>query len=1552
MSCPTIPQLGEGCEICSYDKLQDKFNCYICVNRNYAYVINSYQCISNLDSSNKQLYGCLRARFNSTTNKYECYICKPEFIPILNDKNCREPTLANLHSDCREAINIGTESAPIYSCLSCKNDNYNTNVTDYRGAHDCYPSINELVLCANATKDNTENLQCTHCIGNFKFIFSDKYNKNICDENCEADAFKKNFWCYKCEDKDFGNPGCVGEKGCEYISDNDQLNCKECKVGYFKYTYGQCFQCKEGDKYCTECHFNETADRFECEKCIDGYFVNQNKKCQLITCNEYPEVTPGCIICDDKLTQYKSEGKCQACREGYFKTKDETCIHCKAKKNGGPGCELCGYDQDEDGNDTDDIICKYCPEGFLTTDGKCYNCKDELENGCRNCTLKVNEIDQTEKLVCTKCINDEDDYYYYILSNNSHCIHINSYAQKLPFCSYQVNHLEKYKIIESTTSNNNSIIDDMEEFNLNNNTNNTRYGYEIYSKCENCQKGYKMIDNTCLPFGISNCSLSSIIDLNLNNNLEEEYLYKYIRKYEICNELCYGSKYVRINYYYETTEQVKVYYKSSNRDNNTYVEDSYNIYKNDNEEDHYEDDDENQNKIDNSNLTEDDIIEVMETRTVGHNINLYEEIMFGNKESLMNNNHIVNIISKGYLCFDNLGTGGEFSPENLRKCKTAYYYENNDTYQCESCIDGYSLDEETKTCKQSIKVRMNLRPGFSNCYSLNIGNDSNPIYSCYYCYNGRDLLVTSNTGAKFCTNKTGELAGCSEVYADTTYLNNVYNCTFCDVGYISYYNIFFEKITCQNVHQKPDKERQIDSTIFNPDEVEHVSANESGLCENGKLFTPDGINCYACNNRTVGMVGCKGTCEFNLKKNISLKCEEGMCKTGFIEKTKGVCEPCETINEGCIECHYEDNYLNGYYGFKRKRRFSCDQCDNGYLISEDGTCHHCSTLGFTNCKNCGIDANNDNEIICLECKPGYFVNDEGKCTYCYEDQMKGKNNICISCDDVENGGIEGCSQCQNEDNKPQCIYCQNGFILLENNYTCLRISSSIELEELPHCNLVLLKDDNHYECKKCKYGFILLEENNNIKCFSTNFITSLNPSLCEIFENLGTEDKPKYSCSKCLKREYEDIYSKETSVRITYQINNTAICEYRNRYNSLENCTEAIMIIDGVNIKFNCTECIEDNILYFHKDTEMNICRYKYYEKQCVVKYCKTCAPGNNYYCQECLPADYEVSALTGGCVKKVDISPAVYFKDIFRLKFNQYKQIGGRMLYGPFYSLRGLTNSQINTGHAFLVLLSFKLHYTRNNRMLEEEKNIKTYCQIVESMDETGDEPNLVDFDCIGDTEQEDDLSGYDLNSIEESPDNNIFEGSNLNELAEQTDLKNLALKQKTTFELKNYLDLVTFIPNEVNNITSKDYHFNLELNGKLNKDLKEQSLDVQIPISQIKDKFVGCKFNIRNDRKAELKCDLDFKKYKDKYDLFSLKLTEIVDSSDTPIYLSRINEAKLIHEEKKESHTVLIVVLVVVGVVVIAGGVVGGIFLYKRYKRKKNENNNQPIKNKERCV
>ena len=48
------------------------------------------------------------------------------------------------------------------------------------------------------------------------------------------------------------------------------------------------------------------------------------------------------------------------------------------------------------------------------------------------------------------------------------------------------------------------------------------------------------------------------------------------------------------------------------------------------------------------------------------------------------------------------------------------------------------------------------------------------------------------------------------------------------------------------------------------------------------------------------------------KTNNVLECQEGGCKTGYLEKSKGICKHCDTVNIGCIECHYDENYLSDY----------------------------------------------------------------------------------------------------------------------------------------------------------------------------------------------------------------------------------------------------------------------------------------------------------------------------------------------------------------------------------------------------------------------------------------------------------------------------------------------------------------------------------------------------------------------------------------------------------------------------------------------------------------
>ena len=89
---------------------------------------------------------------------------------------------------------------------------------------------------------------------------------------------------------------------------------------------------------------------------------------------------------------------------------------------------------------------------------------------------------------------------------------------------------------------------------------------------------------------------------------------------------------------------------------------------------------------------------------------------------------------------------------------------------------------------------------------------------------------------------------------------------------------------------------------------------------------------------------------------------------------------------------------------------------------------------------------------------------------------------------------------------------------------------------------------------------------------------------------------------------------------------------------------------------------------------------------------------------------DYEPNPITGSCVKKTKEIPEINWKDLFRLQLNQKRNINGRDVYGTSLMMRGITQSEINTGHAFLINLIYDLKYTRNYRILEEEQKIKAH--------------------------------------------------------------------------------------------------------------------------------------------------------------------------------------------------------------------------------------------------
>ena len=241
-----------------------------------------------------------------------------------------------------------------------------------------------------------------------------------------------------------------------------------------------------------------------------------------------------------------------------------------------------------------------------------------------------------------------------------------------------------------------------------------------------------------------------------------------------------------------------------------------------------------------------------------------------------------------------------------------------------------------------------------------------------------------------------------------------------------------------------------------------------------------------------------------------------------------------------------------------------------------------------------------------------------------------------------------------------------------------------------------------------------------------------------------------------------------------------------------------------------------------------------------------------------------------------------------------------------------------------------FKIQYTRNNRVLEEDKKYPTICQILDSVDETDDEANMVEFKCMvnGTEEDNEELSKSKLNNIEDEENGNsgVLGNSNLNDLVAETDIENLDKKEKPSYTVANFLKTVTFSINkeDLHEQNSNDYKYDFTINGKLNKELSPMSFEAQLALAEVKDKKADCIFNVKENKTADLNCKVNLAEYKGQFDTFSFKVAEI-GPDENPIYLAKINEILLTHQEKKKKNYTVLIVCLVIAFVLVSGGAVG---------------------------
>ena len=1496
MNCENLPDLG--CYNCFYNEKTKKYGCLSCSNGNYAYINNTYECLSN--SENDNLKNCARGIYDEKSKTYECIECRYGTKKYLDEKICKSMSDLRLSGSCQEIENIGNAKNPIYSCSKC-NDNYVPIKMDSKGKKDC-EYIGNLPFCLEGEVDKNGEKKCTKCREHATLNLS----TGVCE--CDFEYFgRDNANCYKCDDEEYGNIGCLASKGCYFESRiYYDIHCNQCKEGYYN-DNGRCISCSSRINNCEKCHLDKN-NTLKCDTCMALYFLNASKSndtydaCLLNDCKEYPEIAPGCIICNDKLKQYKKNNKCQTCKYGYFKTKNESCVYCRSEQYGGPSCYECGYEKDKNGNETDNIICKDCLtnkdrtsysdlnkfNSILSSDGKCYNCKYDLSELCLICDFSEDKKDSKE-LKCLFCIKG------YYLDSDGKCIKYSDKIEAIPNCQKNEfiinNYTHYFSELETEDINFSPNIYNMNETTYNDYNEAWRnLKSNIKANCTICKYDYYLDDKgECQIIKYEDCKISFMAySPERMRSYDEEF-----RRISKCNDLCYEKNYPSI--YLKYIDDYRA------------IDLEYDSYKN-------------------ISVYRSNLIEVEEL------IYSYENL----------DNKTKKVIDNLLLCY---------KTENVKKfegCSRVLYIPKTKTYHCLYCNRSYYMDNKTDTCKKIEEKVDNYTQNYTEpCQRENLGNKTHPLYSCRKCDYEYEALITFDTGIKKCISNYDKIRGCLEGNATTEYKNILYNCSVCDRYYLPFYSKYYQRNVCQYVFEEVIKKKNISLEIY---EGQEYIESTKGNCPSN-YFTPNGTFCYRCDNDIVGMPGCKGDCNFSLKREHEIICQSG-CKEGYIETSKGVCEACDQANKGCYQCHYENN--SDYRKNNSKRIFQCDNCLEGYFKDDEGLCEKCSNV-VDRCESC---ENNGTDYICTGCSKNYVLNDFGYCEKCVESRTI-LNNKCISCDDTTEGGVDGCIYCQtNGEGKFECKQCSENYILMTNNNTCLKRDKNKDLYEFDSC-LELKEENNKLVCSRCKPYYSLLTIGDEVKCSYTPTIYDenfnrhyyynlyLKKSMfselvrndynfrqnyffpCKETNNLGTNENPLYTCNKCYDifedddtnldyyndqfyldlneeqllnpNKYYDDYDYRYNHRISPMkvndstINNSYCYKTQNYY---KNCIEAEYIIkEGIEI-FNCTKCIKTyelkkaqyirerqflaNIKKYEKltnNSDIYFCVYKpNSEEKCMVNYCQNCVSDQNNFCSKCISSDYKVNNI-GSCVKKLEVKPQISWKDIYKFNMTGQKTINGRVIDAPTFIITGITCSQIYSGYAFIFNMTFNLKNESNNN-LEKVKKVPAICIIEDEIEKNTTRVNSIEANCVVNQ------------TIDEKYEVSNIEGGNLN--------KSITPEKISTYKIQTPATSVVVVidKNDLKNISSNNYKFEFTINGKLAEkiNLPKEKKNIEMEMNEIDEK-TKCNFKSDNQQKVSFDCVLELKDNEEKK-YITFKNNEIIIEGSQSVYIESLELINLINE------------------------------------------------------
>ena len=545
-------------------------------------------------------------------------------------------------------------------------------------------------------------------------------------------------------------------------------------------------------------------------------------------------------------------------------------------------------------------------------------------------------------------------------------------------------------------------------------------------------------------------------------------------------------------------------------------------------------------------------------------------------------------------------------PDNCKDGKC-----DNSTLKCDSCIDGYYLDNCSQVCPTINCLRCNQFSG-----------------ECEECKNGLKLIDD------FCCEQYCDKCnntGCTECSDETKYGQN---CTDCPS------NCYYDK---SSHNRKCDQNSGYCYSC--------ISGNRGKKCEQkcSKGCNLTISNCdmndgtCTCKKNYYGQK-CDKKCDENCIKcnNISGICYQ--CKDGYypIEKKCNTCpENCEGECPGgiCIKCK------KGFYGDICNETCSIF-CINNICDKEDGLCDcinyfwketHCTECinhfdKSTNCTDCIVHF--DIKSMCKDCID--YFDKETNCTECINNFDKETNCAeCINHFDLKSKCTEckdyfdietNCTECINYfDKKTNCTECINHFDLESKCTECINY-----FDKNTNCSECINYFDKETDCTKCINYFDI---NTNCSECINHFDIKSNCAKCLYhFDD-------KTNCSTCIN--FYDINTNCTECINHFDAKkDCSVCE--KNFNITSNCTECIDFFD---IETNCTDCIN----FFDIQTDCTECITNYNISTqcltCINKYnisdnCTTCL---DYYdidtsCQNCMK-NFDPESECKYCLKNYNIS-------------------------------------------------------------------------------------------------------------------------------------------------------------------------------------------------------------------------------------------------------------------------------------------------------------------------